>query len=105
MVLFVFPALIYLGALTSISGWLSRAAVFLGDTSYPIYLLHIPFFTFFRGRTMHQVAVHHAQARPLIALCSISFLLMLSWAVARWLDLPLRRMLTSTYNVRLRHAT
>ena len=104
-VMLVFPAMIYLGALTSITGRLSRVASFLGDTSYPIYLLHIPFFVFFRGRRMHQIALHHEQAKPLIALLSIAFLLMLSWVAAKWFDLPLRRSLTATYNQRLRYAS
>ena len=101
---FIFPVLIYLGALTSISGSLGKVASFLGDTSYPIYLLHIPFFMLFRGRAMHQIAMHHAQARPLIAFCSIAFLLVFSWAAAKWFDLPVRRFLTASYNQRLRHA-
>ena len=99
----VFPVLIYLGALTSMTGALARIASFLGDSSYPIYLLHIPFFMFFRGRSMHQIAVHHAQARPLVAFLSISSLLVFSWAAAKWFDLPVRRFLTASYNQRLRH--
>lgn len=103
-VLLVFPVLIYLGALPSITGRLSKVAAFLGDTSYPIYLLHIPLFTLFNGRMMHRIAVQHGQARPFIAFAAIAFLLALSWAAARWLDLPLRRSLSARYNQRLRYA-
>jgi peptidoglycan/LPS O-acetylase OafA/YrhL len=104
-VLLIFPVLIYLGALTSMTGRLSKVASFLGDTSYPIYLLHIPFFTLFRGRNFHQTALNHQSAKPVIALFSLSVLLALSWVAAKWFDLPIRRYLTASYNQRLRYAT
>ena len=47
---------------------------------------------------MHQLATHHPQAGPLIAALSIAFLLVISWAAARWIDLPVRRSLNATYN-------
>ena len=103
-VLLVFPMVIYCGALTTITGRLSKVAAFLGDTSYPIYLLHMPFFTFFTGRRMHGIALHHPQAKPLIAFISFALLLALSWAVAKWFDLSLRRFLTTRFHQRPRYA-
>ena len=103
-VLVVFPCLIYLGALTTMTGMPSKAAAFLGDISYPIYLLHIPFFTFFRGRSMHRVALNYPHSTPPIALLSFCLLLAFSWAVARWLDLPVRRSLAASYNRWASHA-
>ena len=104
-VLFGFPVLIYFGSRTSTTGIAGRVAAFLGDISYPIYLLHIPFFTLFRGRSMHRFAERRPEARSAVALMAIAFLMLLSWLAAKYFDAPARRWITTRYNRRIQHAT
>ena len=40
--LFAFPALVFIGASSVVSGWWRRACELLGAASYPVYALHYP---------------------------------------------------------------
>lgn len=86
-----FPALVFLGATAQPPQWSKAACVALGELSYPLYLLHMPMLTLFTSRHfLNILAVHPDVARGLFSLAVVAMSL-LSWAVAKYIDLPVRR--------------
>lgn len=90
-----FPAIIYFGALTQLSTTWHKAAAFLGDISYPFYLLHYPvmYLLAIPGAQEH-LAPYRRIVAPLLMLGTIAA----SWLAMRFYDAPIRKRLARYYN-------
>ena len=92
-IIFIFPLLVYLGASGVLHTQTERKLCkFLGDISYPLYLVHYPLIYFYVAWINNHKGVTLAQAWPyalLILLCSIA----LAYASLKWYDEPVRKWL------------
>lgn len=93
-----FPVIIYLGASIALPASLHRLATFLGETSYPLYLIHVHGLSFFDLHIVARYLNLHPALRPYCAPLMLPCLLALSWVLARFYDLPVRRSLIARYN-------
>jgi len=92
-VLVVFPALVRLGASGQASGRrMSGICNFLGELSYPVYIVHYPLMYLFYAWVWGQ-DVPWSEARP-VAVGVIAVSILLAWAMLRLYDLPVRRLLS-----------
>jgi peptidoglycan/LPS O-acetylase OafA/YrhL len=92
-IILVFPLIVYLGA----SGVLSTQAEgklckFLGDISYPLYLVHYPLVYFYVAWVSDHKGVTLSQAWP-YALLTLLGSIVLAYASLKWYDEPVRRWL------------
>ena len=93
-----FPAMVYYGSLARLPHSFTRLTTALGELSYPLYLLHIPFVTLLRARRLLQFTATHAMLVHGLVLCTVAILAFISWQVGERVDLPIRRALTRRYN-------
>lgn len=99
-VLFIFPALVWMGASElTIGKSTSSVCRFVGDLSYPLYTIHYPFMYLFYAhigfngeRSVLTIRETWPEAIILVAGC-----ILLAWLCMRFYDLPVRRWLTKKY--------
>lgn len=103
--LFLFPFIVYLGAHVAIPALWRPLCAFLGDISYPIYLLNIPITRDLDWLLSRIVARHGdlTQAHPTATLflfltLSFSLSLTLAYFAIKYLDQPLRNLMKNRYN-------
>lgn len=89
----LFPLVVWLGA----SGKATDRATsglckFLGDISYPVYVIHYPFMYLFFAWLWGGEAISLAAAWP-VAVGLFAGSIVLAWAALRWYDEPVRRWL------------
>ena len=95
-VILIFPIIIYLGAIGEIKGtWSEKFCTFLGDISYPIYIIHYPFIYAF-------YAWIHKNNIPITTgfwtgIGLLIVLIILSYAILKLYDEPLRKWLSKRY--------
>jgi len=97
----LFPALVYFGSLCKAPQTWTGFCAFLGDMSYPLYLLHRFFFTIVAGLpfTMRLLKSHpRAQVAVTPAVLLISGVA--SFIAVKYYDAPLRAYLTRKFNRR-----
>jgi peptidoglycan/LPS O-acetylase OafA/YrhL len=92
-IIIVFPLIVYLGA----SGVLQtqrerKICKFLGDISYPLYLVHYPLVYFYVAWISNHKGVTIAQAWP-YALLILTGSIVLAYAALKWYDEPVRKWL------------
>jgi peptidoglycan/LPS O-acetylase OafA/YrhL len=92
-IIIVFPLIVYLGA----SGVMqsqreTRLCKFLGDISYPLYMVHYPIVYFYVAWISDNKTMTIDQAWP-CALLILVGAIALAYAVLKWYDEPLRRWL------------
>ncbi len=92
-VIFVFPLLVYLGASGQTTDRSStRVCKFLGDISYPLYIVHYPFmYLYFAWVWNNNIPI--AQAIPVIAVL-IPGCILLAYLCLKFYDEPVRRWLS-----------
>lgn len=102
-ILFVFPLVVYLGACGTVSsGPFSRLCRFLGEISYPIYIIHYPFvYAYTAWVARYQVSV--MEALPMTAATMLSCLA-LAYICLRFYDAPARQWLSNRYMPRGKNA-
>ncbi|MRJ08014.1 acyltransferase [Ornithobacterium rhinotracheale] len=95
-VIFIFPILVYLGASGQVSNnFTSKVYKFLGDLSYPLYMVHYPFMYLFYAwlwdgeRSTAQIG----QIIPILFLGNI----LLAYLVFKFYDVPVRKYLTQKF--------
>ena len=93
-----FPAMVYYGAVTRLPRSLTRLSTALGELSYPLYLLHMPFVSLMSARHLLQFTATHPTLVHTLVPCIITIAAFLSWQVGEHIDLPIRRALTRHYN-------
>ena len=99
-VLFIFPALVWMGASElTIGKSTSSVCRFVGDLSYPLYTIHYPFMYLFYAhigfngeRSVLTIRETWPEAIILVAGC-----ILLAWLCMRFYDLPVRRWLTKKF--------
>ena len=97
-IIFIFPAIVYLGASGGIKGNRSaKLCKFLGDISYPIYITHYAFIYIYTGWVSNHRTVTLAQALPYALLTYITAILV-AYACLKWYDEPVRAWLKKKFN-------
>lgn len=93
-VILLFPMLVYLGASGHATDkGTARICKFVGDISYPVYVVHYPFMYLFYAWVWDN-GLTFAQAWPM-AIGIIVGSVLLAYACLKWYDEPLRRYLTA----------
>jgi peptidoglycan/LPS O-acetylase OafA/YrhL len=102
-IIVVFPLVVYLGAGGDVkSGLPARMCAFLGDISYPIYIIHYPFvYTYTAWVQDNKVPV--AQGWP-VAAATLALCMLLAWLCLRFYDVPVRQWLTAKTMKKTGHA-
>jgi len=94
----LFPCLVYVGARCRLSPFWHAPCAFLGDLSYPLYLLHVPLMSLMSLPWIFKATQEH----PSTQLVFIPAVLLISSAAAvlatKYYDVPVRKFLTSRYN-------
>jgi peptidoglycan/LPS O-acetylase OafA/YrhL len=91
-VIIVFPAVLAAGTGNEIAGWQGRLCRFMGDLSYPLYIIHYPFIYLFAHWNWN---THPAPVRlGLVATALYFAVVALAYALTRWYDRPVRAWLT-----------
>jgi len=92
------PAMVYFGALARLPHSVIPLATALGELSYPLYLLHMPFISLMSSRRLLRLAAIHPLLYHSLVLCLIAILACAAWWIGEHVDLPIRRALTRRYN-------
>jgi len=89
IVIFYFPFLIILGAGLNISQKSRPVCKFLGDVSYPLYMVHYPFLWVF----LSYLETHHPTMQQLYIQVPVIIILLigLAYLILKVLDEPLRK--------------
>lgn len=94
----VFPFLVWLGASGTTTDRLSSGICkFLGDISYPVYIVHYPLYYLFYAWLIKNRYYTFAETWQ-VALCLIIVNVMLAYACLKFYDEPVRRYLTKRFN-------
>jgi peptidoglycan/LPS O-acetylase OafA/YrhL len=93
-VLALFPLLVWRAALVNPGPRLQNVATFLGVTSYAIYILHVPLSSGVDSAT-RQLSNHVGglASAPLVGFVVLGLLLVGTWLVDRYFDVPIRQRL------------
>ena len=96
----IFPALVWLGACGSASGVTSKANAFLGELSYPLYIVHYPIMYIFYAWLIKN-DIYTLKACWPIALLVVVSSVALAYACLKLYDIPARKWLTDDVTVKL----
>lgn len=96
VVVFVFPAIIYLGAIGEVKNTIAeKVCTFLGDISYPLYITHFPFICmYYAWVSNNDITVE--QGAPIGILLMLGCIA-LAYAALKWYDLPIRKWLAEKF--------
>ena len=98
IVILLFPLIVYLGASGQVSGRSAKLSKFLGDISYPIYIIHYPIiYTFMAWVANHNIDVLSPEGLRQVIPMAILVLVVsiaLAYGCVRLYDVPVRRWLT-----------
>lgn len=99
IIILLFPLIVYLGASGEVKGkFASRLCRFLGDISYPIYIIHYPLIYMYAGWvTDNKVPMKKALPAGLLVLLSS---IAIAFACLKWYDEPVRKWLKNKLNDR-----
>lgn len=90
-VILYFPFLVALGAGATLRPAFERLCRFLGELSYPLYMIHYPFvWIFFSYTEARKPSL--SEMTPVIII-SMLFLVLVAWIVLKYVDAPLRNYL------------
>src|SRR3984885_5335582 len=91
----VSPLVVYLGSLVQLPLAAEPLCSFLGDFSYPLYILHQPFLLIWGGHTAHRLSVAHPVATQLSIPVFCFAVAGITWCVGAFYDTPIRARLVS----------
>ena len=92
----IFPAIVYLGAGgKTTDGTTSRICRFLGEISYPVYIVHYPImYLFYAWLWSGSEKIPFSQAWP-VAAGAVAVSILLAWLCLKLYDLPVRKWLAA----------
>lgn len=95
-VILVFPIIIYLGASGDVKTKIGdKLCTFLGDISYPIYIIHFPFvYIFYAWVTDNNIPITQG---ILVGIAILAFTLVLSYLSLKYYDEPVRKWLAKRF--------
>jgi len=95
-IIFIFPLIVYIGASGEVKGKLaSKICNFLGDISYPIYIIHYPLIYIFTAWVVdNNVPMKEAWPAALLVLFSS---VAIAYGCLKLYDVPIRRWLTKRF--------
>lgn len=95
-IIIVFPIIIYLGAIGTISSaYTEKICTFLGDISYPIYIIHYPIaYTFYAWVVNNNIPIEQGF---IVGLVIMFLTLLLSYVLLKLYDEPVRKWLASKF--------
>ncbi|RYG02758.1 MAG: acyltransferase [Chitinophagaceae bacterium] len=91
VVILYFPLIVALGAGASLSEGVSRICRFLGNISYPLYMIHYPFLWIF-GSYIEKYKPSIGELKYIVPVCAI-LLIALAYLILRFVDEPVRERL------------
>ncbi|RYY58083.1 MAG: acyltransferase [Chitinophagaceae bacterium] len=92
-VIVVFPLIVYMGASGVLNGRAEQKTCrFLGEISYPLYLVHYPLVYFYVAWISHNKGIGISEALP-YALLILFGSILLAYAALKWYDEPVRKWL------------
>lgn len=96
-IIIIFPLIVYLGASGIIQSRAEhRICKFLGDISYPLYLVHYPIIYFYVAWISNNKGITIVQAWPYALLILIGSII-LAYISLKWFDEPVRKWLKKKY--------
>ncbi|WP_214229248.1 acyltransferase [Pedobacter sp. B4-66] len=96
-IVIVFPLIVYIGASGVIHGEReNRVCKFLGDISYPLYMVHYPLVYFYVAWVSNNKGITIAEAWPYALLILIGGVV-LAYAALKWYDEPVRKWLQKRF--------
>lgn len=94
-IIFLFPLIILIGASGEPAEKIRPVSRFLGDISYPLYMVHFPFaYIFYAWVVNNNISL--SEALP-YGLALLIFSIALSYAVFKFYDVPVRKWLTKRF--------
>lgn len=103
-IVLIFPIVVYIGASGEIKEGISfKISKFLGDISYPIYIIHYPFiYLFVAFVARHPQYTDGNASNGLLILVFVALLvllgtILLAYAIVKFYDVPVRRWLTNRF--------
>lgn len=100
MVVILFPTLVFAGAHISLPARWTSVCAFLGNISYPLYILHGPLLWPLLLPGPGNFALTHASAGMAIMVAYAALLVYIAWLAATFYDGPVRKRLTAAYQHR-----
>lgn len=95
-VIVIFPIIIYLGAIGEVKGvFTEKVCTFLGDISYPIYIIHYPItYVFYAWITNNNIPIEHG---AVAGIGMLILLILLSYISLKLYDEPVRKWLANRF--------
>lgn len=95
-VILIFPIIVYSGAAGEVRGVITeRICTFLGDISYPLYIIHFPFaYIFYAWVTSNNIPIFKG---VIVGVVMLITLLLFSYIVLKKYDEPIRRFLAKRF--------
>lgn len=96
VVILIFPAIVFLGAISKVSGDLTqKTCTFLGNISYPLYIIHFPFaYVYYAWVSNNKVTLSEGWG---VGILVMFFTIFLSWLSLKWYDEPVRKWLAGRF--------
>lgn len=95
-IILFFPIIVYIGASGSVKGkWTNKIVRFLGDISYPLYIVHYPLVYIYTSWVVdNQITVLQALPMGLLVLVSAT---LIAYGSLKLYDIPVRKWLTKKF--------
>ena len=97
VVTLVFPAIVYVGARCAMPKALVPMCAFLGELSYPLYILHVPLMLPYSNLFAMSFIRAHETCRPYLVFVDLGILVPICWWTGYHVDRPIRLYLTRTF--------
>jgi peptidoglycan/LPS O-acetylase OafA/YrhL len=106
-IIFLFPLIVYMGASGKVTGkYMTKICRFLGDISYPIYIIHYPLIYIFTAWVADNWVVNHKLSTYTLpaALLVLAASIVIAYASLKLYDIPVRKWLTKRYTAHMNEA-
>ncbi len=96
-IILIFPVLVLLGASgTTTDGFSTRVCTFLGDISFPLYIVHYPFMYYFYAWLIDKKLFTLGETWP-EALITCAASILVAWVCLKFYDIPIRKKLAKRF--------